>query len=435
MHLAFIMTPSPSPHSIGVWRHPKSFNGFAYNRAPYWEHLARTLERGCFDMLFLADTFNLHDVYKGNPDIAIKYGIQFPRSDPALAIPIMSRVTTQLCFGLTANTTYIDPFYLARQFSTLDELTEGRIGWNVVTGFSRSEAANFGRNDVLDHKERYERADEYIDLCHKLWNSWEADAVIWDRESGILADPVKVHRINHVGKYFRCQGPLSVPRTPQGSPTIIQAGASPDGIEFAAKHAEIHFAVRASIRGMKQHANRMNDALKVHRRSPDQIRILWGASVFIGNDESSARAREREMMMRVSPEAGLAMMSGHIGYDLSSLPLDKALENIDVPGSKGILDSIVNDFGPETTLAEAGRRYGCGLAGFRIYGSPEQVADQMEEAFDAAGDGFMLFSTDHLPGSVDEFVDLIVPLLQKRGLFRTSYRTGTLREKLFARPG
>ncbi len=431
MHLATIITHSPSPHSIGVWRHPRSFNGFSYNKAPYWEHLARTLERGCFDMLFLADTFNLHDVYRGSPDMAIKYALQFPRSDSALLIPLMSRVTTNLCFGLTANTSYIEPYYLARQFATLDDLTDGRIGWNVVAGFSRTEAANFGRADVLDHKERYERADEYMDVCDKLWNSWEPDAVIMDRESGVFADPAKVHSINHAGKYFRCLGPLSVPRTPQGRPTIIQAGASPDGIEFAAKRAEVHFAVRASIDGMKQHRLKLNQALAKVGRPPESMKVLWGLTAFIGEDEGSARERERAMLERVVPEAGLSLMSGHLGFDLSKLPMDRPLEKIAISGVQGILDSVISDFGPEVTLAEAGRRYGCGLAGMRIFGSPKQIADQMEEVFDQAGDGFMMLTTDNLPGSVDEFVDLVVPELQKRKCFRSSYEPGVMRQKLF----
>lgn len=431
MHLATIIAHCPAPHSIGVWRHPKSFNGFRYNKPEYWEHLARTLERGCFDMLFLADTFNLHDVFKGSPAMAIKYGLQFPRSDSALLVPLMARVTRNLCFGLTSNTAYTEPYYLARQFATLDDLTDGRIGWNVVAGFSRSEAANFGRDDVLDHKQRYERAEEYMEVCNKLWNSWEPDAVVMDRETGIYADPDKVHRINHVGKYFRCAGPLSVPRTPQGRPTIIQAGSSAEGTDFAARHAEVHFAVRASVEGMKSHRARLNEALARVGRKPQDVKVLWGLTAIIGDDEKQARERERAMVARVAPEAGLSLLSGHLGYDLSSLPMDKPLENIAVSGVRGILDSVISDFGAETTLAEAGSRYGCGLAGMRIFGSPHQIADQMEEVFDAAGDGFMMLTTDYLPGSVDEFVDLIVPELQKRGVFRTTYEPGVMRQKLF----
>ena len=432
MHLATIIGHSPAPHSVGVWRHPKSFNGYRYNKPEYWEHLARTLERGRFDMLFLADTFNLHDVYKGSADIAIKYGLQFPRSDTALLIPLMSRVTRDLCFGLTANTAYMEPYHLARLFATLDDLTDGRIGWNVVAGFSRSEAANFGRDDVLDHKQRYERAEEFIEVCDKLWSSWEPEAVVMDRESGIFADPDKVHRINHVGKYFRCAGPLSVPRTPQGRPTIIQAGSSAEGTEFAARHSEVHFATRASVEGMKGHRARLNEALARAGRKPQDVKVLWGLTAIIGEDEASARARDQAMMSRVAPEAGLSLMSGHLGYDLSSLPMDRPIENITVSGVRGILDSIINDFGPNVTLADAGRRYGCGLAGMRLCGSPRQIADQMEETFDAVGEGFMMLTTDHLPGSVDEFVDLIVPELQKRGVFRKEYGPGGMREKLFA---
>jgi FMN-dependent oxidoreductase (nitrilotriacetate monooxygenase family) len=272
-----------------------------------------------------------------------------------------------------------------------------------------------------------------MELCYKLWSSWDPDAVIADAESGVFADPAKVHRVDHVGEYFRCRGPLSIPQTPQARPTIIQAGASPDGIAFAARHAEVHFAARNSIEGMVKHRKRMNEALAKVGRTAGSMKVLWGALLFVGEDEASARERERRMMERVTPEAGLALMSGHIGIDLSTLPLDKPLERVEVPGSRGIFDAIIEDFGPELTVAELGRRYGCGLSGLRIYGSPGQIADQLEEAYEAGeGDGFMLLSTDCLPGSVDDVVDLVVPELQRRGRLRRSYGEGlTLREQVF----
>lgn len=432
MHLACLLTNSPSPHSVGVWRHRRSFNGFRYNRAPYWEHLGRSLERGCFDMLFLADTFNLHDNFQASADTAIRHAVQFPRSDPMPVIAIVGRVTRHLGLAVTGNTTYLEPFYLARMLSTLDDLTEGRVGWNVVAGLGRSEAENFGRESVLGHAERYARAEEYLELCYKLWASWEPDAVIADAASGVYADPAKVHRVDHAGTHFRCRGPLSVPQTPQGRPTIIQAGASSDGVAFAARHAEVHFASRSSLAGMQAHRTRIDAALAAAGRPAGSMKVLWGVMVFVGEDEAAARERERRMLENVSPEAGLSLMSGHFNYDLSTLPMDRPLERIQVPGSQGIFDAVIEDFGPETTLREAGQRYGCGLSGLRLHGSPEQVADLLEEADEAAGgDGFMLMSTDCLPGSIDDFVDLVVPELQRRGRVRRQYRDGTLREQLF----
>lgn len=436
MCLSLIVVFGPSPHPIGSWRHPRSFNGFRYDRAEYWEHIARTLERGKFDMLFFADTYNLHDTYAQSPDLAIRYALQYPRQDPVVLVPIVARATRNLAIGLTASTTFIPPFYLARKLATLDHLTEGRLGWNVVTSFGANEAANFGLVEMLSHAERYDRADEYMKLCYKLWHSWDADAVIMDRENGYFADPAKVHRVDHVGTYFRCRGPLSVPRSPQGIPLIIQAGQSPDGIAFAARHAEATFAIGSNLDGIRRYRCRLNAALREQGRRPEDVRVLWGTLIFVGETGAEARAKQQRMIDNIPVEAGLALMSGHHGIDFSKFPREvklKNLKDIQAVGNQGLLQVVLNDYGDELTLAEAAKRYGYAFAGLPIVGTPSSVADQMEEILDAGeGDGFNVVTSDSLPGSIEDVVDFVVPELQRRGLFRTEYGPETtLRERLF----
>lgn len=436
MALSLIMVFGPSPHPIGSWRHPRSFIGYSYDRVEYWEHIARTLERGKFDMFFFADTYNLHDVYRQSPDMAIRYALQYPRMDPMTLAPIVAKATRRLAIGVTASTTFIPPFYLARKLATLDHLTEGRFGWNVVTSFGANEAANFGLDEMLSSSERYARADEYMELCYKLWQSWDKDAILMDRETGHFADPAKVHRVNHEGKYFRSRGPLSVPRSPQGVPLIIQAGQSADGVAFAAKHAEVTFAVGGNLDGVRRYRKRLNAALSENHRKPDDVRVLWGGLIFTGESEAQARGREQQMIDNIPVEAALALMSGHSGIDFSQFPPHEKMKNLSElksTGVSGLLEVVLNDYGGDLTLAETAKRYGYAFAGIRLVGTPAQVADQMEEIMDAGeGDGFNIVTSYSIPGSVEDIVDYIVPELQRRGVFRKDYGPEkTLRGRLF----
>lgn len=429
MHLAAILNNAPSPHAIGTWRLPRSFRGYDYTSASFWEDLARTLERGLFDMLFLADSFDLHDTYRDSPDTAVRYAVQYPKHDPLPLVPIVGAVTRHLGVGLTLSTTYLPPYYVARSLATLDHLTGGRIGWNIVTSYGRNEAANFGLEaSGLSHDERYDRADEYVDLCMKLWGSWDADAVVADRTTGEYADPAKVHRVDHVGRYFRCQGPLQVSPSPQGHPLMIQAGSSGRGLQFAARHAELHFAVRQGAEGMRRHRAALGAAMQAAGRDPRDAVVLWGVVPIVAETESEALARQRAIVDNVPVEAGLALMSGHFNVDLSSQPLDRPLQQLDVEGVQGLLQVVTEDLA-DKTLAEAAKIYGSGLAP-HVVGTPVQVADQLEELYEASGgDGFMII-THALPGSVADFVDLAVPELQRRGRFRLRYDETTLRTRM-----
>lgn len=425
LHLALITSFSAAPHTIGRWRLPRSYRGFDFRRLDYWEHLARTLERGLFDMMFFADAYTLHEAYGASPDAAIRGAVQYPRMDPFTLIPALSRVTTHLGFGVTASTTFLPPYWVARHFASLDHVTEGRIGWNVVTSYSDAEARQFGLDEIPDHDLRYDRADEYVELCRKLWASWEPDALLFDREAGVFADPAKVHKIDHDGTWFRCAGPLHVPPSPQGHPVIIQAGSSPRGLAFAARHAEVVFAVPGSTDRMAEQRDRLDAALAAEGRDPSEIKVLWGVTPILGSTDAEAEGRRQEIIDHASVEGALVQLSGHLNTDLSKWPSDRPLEEMEVSGVRGY---IGGRFAPGETLADLARRLGTGV-GQHVTGSAATVADQLEE-MDAAGrgDGFM-FVTTTLPGSVEDVVDLLVPELQRRGRFRTEYGSTLLRDR------
>ncbi len=432
MHLAFILGHGPSQHSVAAWSLPRAYRGFTYAQPAFWEHLGRTLERGCIDMLFFADVYGVYDVFEGRPDAAIRYGIQFPLHDPAPLVPLITRATRGLGVGISVSTTYLPPYYTARLFSTLDHLTEGRVAWNVVASYGRSAAAQFSMAQELSKEERYARAEEYMQVCYKLWDSWDPDALVMDREAKVFADPAKVRKIHHQGRYFQVEGPLDVAPSPQGRPVIIQAGASGPGMAFAGRHAEIHFATSASLEGMRRYRAEVAQTVAQAGRDPADVRVLWATSIHVGETEAEARAKEAALRDAVPPEGGLALMSGHFGVDFSAVPPDRPLEELglqETPGMQGVANMLLRDF-PGLTLAEVARIYGNGMGGLRVVGSAAQVADRLEEAFDAGGgDGFM-FRCGELPGSVTDVVELLVPELQRRGRFRTAYAGGTLRDTL-----
>ena len=424
MHLATIISFSVSPHTLGQWRLPRSYRGYGFLDPDYWEHISRTLERGRFDMLFFADAYSVHDRYGGSPDAAVEKAVQYPRLDPLTLVPMLARATSHLGLAATASTTFLPPYWLARHFATLDHLTAGRVGWNVVTSYARSEARNFGLADIPDHDRRYDRADEFVELCNALWSSWDPDAVVFDRENGVYADPAKVHRIDHEGEYFSCAGPLHVPRSPQGRPLIIQAGSSPRGVAFAARHAEVHFSVARSPEAMTAHRDELDRALEREGRPPDALKVLWGILPVVGDTEVDARRKYAEIREAADLKSVLVQLSGHLNFDLSTWPTDRPLHDLDTSGIQAFAGSR------DLTLRDVAERSQGGI-GMPVVGTAEQIADRLEALYEAArGDGFMIV-THALPGSVDEFVDLVVPELQKRGRFRTAYAETQLRERFF----
>jgi FMN-dependent oxidoreductase (nitrilotriacetate monooxygenase family) len=438
IRLAFITSPSPSAHSVGGWRHPRSYQDANWDQPAYWQHVAKTLERGCFDMLFFGDSLQLHDDRGGSPDTTIKYAIQFPRLDPMPFIPLMAEATRHIGFGVTASTGFHEPYHFARLIATLDLITGGRVGWNIVAGYGQAEARRIGLSEARGHDERYARAEEFTTLCCRLWGSIKPEAIVADRKTGIFADPARIEKFVHHGTFFHSEGPLSVPPSPQGRPVLIQAGASAEGLAFAARHAEVHFAVRGSIDGMRAHVKSFDAALNAAGRKRADAKVLWSAAVFVGETEAEARRREAEVLDNVPLEAGLTLLGGHLGADLANVPLDEPVRNLDpekIKGAKGLFAMLAADFGADFTLRDAARIDGAGLSGLRIVGSPKQVADRMEELIDqGGGDGFM-FRPHTLPGSFEDFVDLVVPELQRRGRVRRSYGARTMRDTLFSEDG
>ncbi len=399
-----------------------------------WLELAQILEKGCFDALFLADVVGLYDAYLGGPETSIREGMQVPVNDPALLIPAMATVTEHLGFAFTSSVLQTPPFTFARQISTLDHLTKGRIAWNIVTSYLPNAGASLGYGGLPSHKERYERANEYLEVAYKLWEgSWEESAVLKNKEKGIYADPRKVHPINHSGTYYQCEGPhLSEPSL-QRTPLLFQAGSSTDGRAFAAKHAECVFIVtsRRNLSGVQNIVSDIQTQAKKSGRSPDDLRFFQGLSPVVGGTEKEALAKEEEYLQQISTDASLAHLSGSLGIDLGNINPDKPLESFDSQAMQGVVKSMIESRPPGTrTFRDLIRAQ---MAGQFLTGTPEQIADNLETWSDAGVDGFnLVYSTT--PGSFVDFVEGVVPELQKRGRVQKAYTPGTLREKLFGQP-
>lgn len=417
-----------SHQSPGLWTHPRD-NGHRYTDPDHWTELARLLEAGRFDAIFLADVLGAYDVYEGSADAALRHAVQAPLNDPLALIPLMSQVTTHLGFGVTCALTYEHPYTFARRISTLDHLTRGRIGWNIVTGYLDSAARNLGLDRQLSHDERYDLADEYMEVVHKLWEqSWEDDAVVNDKARGVYADPAKIHPINHEGKYYKVPGFHLCEPSPQRTPVLYQAGTSPRGTAFAAKHAECTFVSGPSKKVVKKYVDDLRAV------GSEQLKIYAQALIITAPTEAEAHAKHAEYRSHIDIEAALALLSGWTGVDFSKFALDATIEYIDSDAGRSALASFSQaDPNRKWTVREAAEFIGLGGRGPVLVGDPRQVADQLEAWQDETGiDGFNLaFAVAH--ESMRDVVELIVPELQKRGRYRKEYAAGTLREKLFGR--
>jgi FMN-dependent oxidoreductase (nitrilotriacetate monooxygenase family) len=419
MHLTCFMIYCPAPHTMMSWIYPRSKIRHYWHENGYWLEIAKTVERGKFDMMFFADGWG------GGNEATTRWAIQYPNHDPLLLTAYLAGFTTRLGLAVTMSTTFYPPFVLARKLSTLDHITQGRIGWNIVTSFGDSEAKNFGLDAMIPHDERYDRADEYIELCCRLWDSWEPDAVLMDMERGIFADPSKVHRIDFKGRWFKCQGPLDVIPSPQRRPFLIQAGASARGREFAARHAECIFGA-----GGRWFCDDIAQRVRRQGRAPDSIKVIWGAQPIVAQTAAEAQAKEREILDRIPAEVGLAFMSSHFGYDLSKFNLDTPVAKLEQSAVEGILESMKRAR-PDLTLREAAKVYGRGVGMPHMVGTPAQVADKMEAMLDEmGGDGFQLSPAYYAPDYFKNIVDLLIPELQRRGLFRKEYDGVTLRDHM-----
>ncbi|MDZ8105183.1 MAG: LLM class flavin-dependent oxidoreductase [Nostoc sp. DedQUE12a] len=420
-----------SGHHVAAWRHPNSQADGGLNFQHY-KRLAQTAERGKFDMLFLADGLAIWDQGKGREAFSRsgQFSVHF---EPLTLLSALSVVTEHIGLVATASTTYDEPFHLARKFASLDYLSGGRAGWNVVTSSAEAAAKNFSREEHLEHALRYERAREFLEVTSKLWDSWEDDAFLRDKESGIYFDPDKLHIPNHKGKHFSVRGPLNVARPIQGYPVIVQAGSSEAGQDLAAQTAEAIFTAQQTLAEAQNFYSSVKGRLSKYGRSPDHLKIMPGVFPVIGKTEEEAKEKYQQLQELIHPSVGLGLLSGLIGgHDLSKYPLDGPLPDLpDTNGGKSRLQLITDLARRENLTIRQLYLWIAGARGHRtILGTPEQIADQLEDWFVNDGaDGFNIMPP-WLPGGLDEFVDLVIPELQRRGLFRTEYEGRTLRENL-----
>ncbi|WP_103663476.1 LLM class flavin-dependent oxidoreductase [Microbacterium sp. CJ77] len=418
--------------SSGMWRHPDDRSA-DYKDLSYWTGLAQLLERGNFDGIFIADVLGTYDVYGGTNEAAIRHGAQVPVGDPVLLISAMAAVTENLGFGVTAGTAYEHPYPFARRMSTLDHLTKGRVGWNVVTGYLPSAARNMGNDDQLEHDERYEHADEYLDVLYKLWEgSWEDDAVIRDRESGVFTDPQKVHEIGHEGKYFTVPGIHISEPSPQRTPVIYQAGASSRGIEFAAGNAEAIFVASPTKAVLKNTVSKIRDALEAAGRDRYSARIYTLLTIITDETPEKAQAKHEDFLQYANHEGALVFMSGWMGIDLSQYELDEPVGNV----KSNAIQSVIANYqesaahGETFTVRDIARISAIGGLGPTLVGSGKEIADQLQEwVAETDVDGFNL-AYAITPGTFEDIVTYVIPELRARGAYPTSYVEGTLRHKL-----
>lgn len=430
MHLAAFLIAGPVAHSHALWRHPQTQLGFL--QPDYYRQIAQILEQGKFDLVFCADRLAVSDRFGDDFQVGVQYGDQDAfRLDPIPVLSMMASNTQHIGLGATRSTTYYHPYQVARTFATLDHLTAGRAAWNVVTSVHDGEAQNFGLSEHLEHDRRYDRADEFLELTLKLWQSWQPDALRFDQQSGILADPSRVAYVDHQGEWFQSRGPLNVPRSPQGHPVIIQAGSSGRGRAFAARWAEVIFTIQPSLELARQFYADMKSRVVAAGRSPEDCKILLAVMPFVDATESSAQAKQTEHNALVHPFVGLSTLSNHLNYDFSHHDLHQPIESLTVQGMRGIYETIAHLSQTETlTLAEIGKRYGASVLVPQLVGTASQIADQLDRLFQAqACDGFVI-SPACLPTAFEEFVALVIPELQRRGRFRTEYSGSTLRDHL-----
>ena len=418
--------------SPGLWRHPRDRSA-TYKDLEYWSELALILEKGKFDGLFIADVLGVYDVYHGTAEHAIRNATQIPLNDPLLVVPAMALVTQHLGFGVTCSLTYEHPYPFARRMSTLDHLTKGRAGWNIVSSYLDSAARNFGMKQQTKHDDRYAVAEEYMEVCYKLWEtSWEDNAVLRDTQSGVFTEPEKVHPIGHDGEYFQVPGYHLCEPSPQRTPVLYQAGASRRGKDFAARHAECVFVAAPSKTILKNYVRDIRRRAAGFGRDPSQLLFFNLFTVIVAPTEAEAKRKHADYRQYVSYDGALALVSGWTGIDFGQYRRDQRLEYIENDAVQSATESLtISDPSRIWTVEEVANWVGIGGLGPLVVGSTEQVADALEEWVEETDvDGFNLaYALTH--DSFTDFVDLVVPELQRRGRYKKEYRPGTLREKLF----
>lgn len=419
---------------VGSWRHPASQSDFL--TPDYYRRIGNTLEAGKFHLAFFDDRLAMPDILGADHKAAVEAGVRVVKMDPATILMVMGQATEKLGLGSTYSTTYYEPFHVARVFSTMDHMLGGRVAWNVVTSLNSSEARNFSQFEHPAHDLRYDKADEFMEVVLGHWDSWADDALIIDKESGRFADGNKVTRLDHEGQYYRSRGPFSVPRTPQGRPVLIQAGQSGRGLQFSARWGELVFSVSPNLEVAKKNYKSFKELVAQNGRNPDDVRVAPATYIIVGETQAMAEDKRALIESQARQIDSLALLSEALNFDFGSMPMnqpftDEQLDNIS--GLRGILDRVVAATGNAkptlqdfVTISKRGT-----INEFQCHcGTPKQVADHMEEWFVERGcDGFVL-AAPFLPGGYEDITRLVVPELQKRGLYHKDYRGTTLRENL-----
>lgn len=410
-------------HHIASWRHPEA-QADASENVEFFKEVAVKAEEGKLDMLFLSDGLTFNE---------LSHPAEQVRFEPLTLHAVLSTVTKNIGLTATASTTYNEPFHIARKFSSLDHLSGGRAAWNIVTSYYEAEASNFNQDQHLDHSLRYERADEFVEVVKGLWDSYEDDALARNKQTGEYITKGKLHTLNHKGEYYSVRGPLNSSRPPQGRPVLVQAGSSDAGTTLAAKQADVIFTAQQTLADAQKFYKLLKDKAVAAGRERDDVKIMPGVSVYVAETEELARAKYEELQQLITPEIGLDFLADYLGYDLSKHDLDGPLPS-DIPptnGNRSRQQLIIELAARENlTIRELYLRI-AGSRGHRIiFGSPSQIADQLEEWVEnEAADGFNLMPP-YFPGGFTDFIDLVIPELQKRGSFRTEYEGTTLRENL-----
>ena len=432
MHLMQMLIHTACTHTLLGWADPKDEQLDGLQDFAYWQNLARTLERGKFDGVFFADSPATHAVYKSSVVPSVQYGASWPNHDPMPLVAVMAAATKHLGIGVTLSTTGTTPYLATRRISTLNYLSRGRVGWNIVSGFSNAEHMANGMGVQMAHDERYDQADEFMAICYELWNSVPRDAILKNATTGQFADPAKIKQVDFKGKYLSCKAVAPVLPSDYGMPLLFQAGSSGRGMKFAMDHAEIIFAIQGHVTGMKKSMEQLRVASKEHGKGSEP-KVLYGLQPIVRSTELEAKQRAEDLKERIPLDAILARLSGVFGVDLSKFDPEMPLSEMDTQASRGLMSATLTAAdGKAVTLRAAAAQWALSVAIPQVIGTPEQVANEIEHAWRETGCyGFNLSPTTN-PDSVDDFVDQVVPILQKRGVYRTEYEGETFRQNLMA---
>lgn len=425
---AFVM--NTASHIIhGLWRDEEG-QQIHFNDVELWISLAKRLEQGGFDAIFFADVIGLYGDYRGSWEYHVENGLQIPSNDPLVLLSALATHTQKIGLAFTASPLQEPPFNFARRVSTLDHISKGRIGWNIVTSFQENAFKNFGYDQLTPHDERYEWAEEYVDVLYKLWEgSWDEDALLQDRESGMYADPAKVHKIHHVGQRYKVEGPHLVSPSPQRTPVLFQAGSSPAGKAFAARNAEAIFIMAPDPENARKLIEETRKLATQYGRDANDILFYQGLSFVVGETEQQARQKEIELESKIDFNMMIAHAAGGIGVDLGNLSLETPIEHIETEAGRSMFEWLKQSTpGRTPTVGDVAKLR---TKSTRIVGTPETIADQLSLWREAGIDGVNVINAT-IPNSYEEFIDYVMPVLQKRGLAsNTKDESTTFRHRLF----